>query len=173
MPKPHDAAYGDEIRSAFEASSTRRIERKNAVAEKVEADWASNVTMIDLNWVEAQRRLDGIDIDVAHDPWHLGAELRHFIPMYPGARLYDLVAIWFEFLADCFGQLKDDMKIEVCLGNISTVLEQIRCGVIGRRQRSYAHCDPDIAQGNDAIISGGDEYPRVHDRSISRTFLTT
>jgi hypothetical protein len=100
MPKPHDAAYKDEIRSAFEASSARRIERKNAVAEKVEADWASNVTMIDLNWVEAQRRLDGIDIDVAHDPWQFGAELRHFIPADMGARLYDLVAVWFEFLAD-------------------------------------------------------------------------
>ena len=38
IPKPHDAAYGDEIRSAFEASSTGRIEGKDAVAEHVEAE---------------------------------------------------------------------------------------------------------------------------------------
>lgn len=164
MPRPHDAAYEDEIRSAFEASSTRKIERKDAVAEKVEADWASNVTMIDLDWVEALRRPDGFDIDVAHDPWQFGADLRYLKLTEPGARLYEVVATWFEFVAAGFGQLKDNMKIEVCLGNITTVLEQIRCGVIGRRQRIYADCDPDVAQGNDAIISEGEEYPRVYHR---------
>jgi hypothetical protein len=164
MPKPHDAAYGDEMRSAFEASSTRRIERRGVVAEKLEADWASNVTMIDLDWVEALKRLDGSDIDVAHDPWQFGAALRHLLPLKPGVRLYELVAMWFSVIAECFGQLKDDVKIEVCVGNTTIVLEQIRCGVIGRRLRSYAHCDPDIAQGNDAMISEGEEYPRVYDR---------
>ncbi|KAM0716120.1 hypothetical protein Q7P37_008634 [Cladosporium fusiforme] len=164
MPKPNDAAYQNEIRSAFETSSTGRIERKDAVAEKVEADWASNVTMIDLDWVEALKRLDGSDIDVAHDPWQFGAYLRDLMGLESGARLYDLVAMWFSLVADCFGQLKDNMKIEVCLGNITTVLEQIRCGIIGRRPRSHACCDPDTAQGNDAIISEGEEYPRVYDR---------
>jgi hypothetical protein len=164
IPKSQDAVYGDEIRSAFEASSTRKIERKNIVAEKVEADWASNVTMIDLNWVEAQKSLDGVDIDLTHDPWQFGAALREVIPMGPGARLYDLVALWFELLAGCFSQLKDDMKIEVCLGDVIPVLEQIRCGVIGRRRRSNAQCDPDKAQGNDATVSEGEEYPRVYDR---------
>jgi hypothetical protein len=164
IPKPYDAVYGKEIRSAFEASSSRKIEQKNAVAEKVEADWASNVTMIDLDWVEAKRRLDGTDIDVAHDPWQLGAAVCDRMPMESGARLYDFVSTWFAIVAEFLNQLKGDMKIEVCLGNITTVLEQIRCGVIGRRQRSHAHCDPEVAQGNDAIISEGDEYPRVYDR---------
>jgi hypothetical protein len=164
MPKPHDAVYGDEIRSAFEASSTGRIERKDAVANKVEADWASNVTMIDLEWVKALKSLDGSDIDVAHDPWQLGAALRGLMPVKPGARLYDSVTMWFGVIAKCFSQLRDDMKIEVCLGNITTVLEQIRCGVIGRRQRSYAKCDPETAQGNNAMIGKGEEYPRIYDR---------
>ena len=158
MPEPYDVVYGDEIRSAFQASSTRKIEQKAAVTEKVEADWASNVTMIDLDWVEALRSLDGKDIDVAHNPWQFGDALRDLIPMEPGMRLFDLVTMWFAHVADCFNQLKGDMKLEVCLGNITTVLEQIRCGVIGRRQRSYAHCDPD------ATISEGEEYPRVYDR---------
>lgn len=84
--------------------------------------------------------------------------------MKPGARLYDLVTMWFEILAASFGQLKGTMKIEMCLGDVTTVLEQIRCGVIGRRKRSYAHCDSDVAQKNDTMISGGEEYPRVYDR---------
>jgi hypothetical protein len=164
IPKPYDAVYGEEILSAFEASSTRRIERKDAVVEKVEADWASNVTMIDLDWVEVKRHLDCVDIDVAHDPWQLGAAVRDRMPLEPGARLYDFVTTWFAIVAECFNQLKGDMKIEVCLGNITTVLEQIRCGAIGRRQRSHAHCDPDMAQGNDVIISEGEEYPQIYDR---------
>lgn len=153
--------YEDEIRSAFEASSTWKIERKDAVAKKVETDWTSNVTMIDLNWVEAKTSLDRFEIDVAHDPWQFKAALRDLMPMKPGARLYDFVALWFELIAECFSQLKDDMRVEVCLGDITTVLEQMRCGVIGRRQRSYAHCDPDTAQGNDATISEVEEHPRV------------
>jgi hypothetical protein len=164
IPKPYDAVYGEEIRSVFEASSTRRIERKDAVVEKVEADWASNVTMIDLDWVEVKRHLDCVDIDVAHDPWQLGAAVRDRMPLEPGARLYDFVTTWFAIVAECFNQLKGDMKIEVCLGNITTVLEQIRCGVIGRRQRTHAHCDPDMAEGNDTILGEGEEYPRVYDR---------
>ena len=164
MPKPYDAAYGDEIRSAFEASSARKIERKDVVAEKVESDWASNVTMIDIDWADALRSLDGTDIDLAQDPWQFAAALRDTILPKPGARLYELVAEWFTLVAACFGQLKGDMTIEVCLGGITTVLEQIRCGFIGHRQRSHAHCDPDKAQGNDAMTSGGKEYPRVYDR---------
>lgn len=164
VPKPHDPAYGDDIRSAFEASSARKIERKDAVAKKVEADWASNVTMIDLDWVEALNNMDAHDIDVANDPWQFGAALREFIPAKSGAGLYELVAMWFNFLAECIGQLQNSMKIEMCLGSITTVLEQIRCGAIGRRQQSNASCDPDTAQGNDATISEGEEYPRVYDR---------
>jgi hypothetical protein len=131
MPKAYDAAYEDEIRSAFETSSARRIERKDAVVEKFETDWASNVTMIDLDWFKALRSLDGTDIDVAHDPGQFGAALHDRIPMEPGARLYDLVALWFTLVAECLNQLKGDMRIEMCLGNITTVLEQIRCGAIG------------------------------------------
>jgi hypothetical protein len=164
MSKPHDAVYGDEIRAAFEASSTGKIQQKDAVAKKVEADWASNVTMIDLDWVEALRSLDGTEIDLAQDPWQFAAALRDLTPLESGGRLYDLFADWFTLVASCFGQLKGDMKIEMCLGGITTVLEQIRCGVIGRRQRSSAHCDPSIAQGNDATINEGEEYPRVYDR---------
>jgi hypothetical protein len=110
MPKPYDAVYGEEIRSAFEASSTRRIERKDAVVEKVEADWASNVTMIDLDWVDVKRHLDRVDIDVAHDPWQLGAAVRDRMPLELGARLYDFVSTWFAIVAECFSQLKGDMK---------------------------------------------------------------
>lgn len=146
ISEPHDTIYGDEIRSAFKAPSTGKIAQKDAVAKRVEADWASNVTMIDLDWVEALRSLDGTDIDLAQNPWQFAAALRDSTPAEPGARLYDLFVDWFTLMAACFGQLKGDMKIEVCLGSITTVLEQIRCGVIGRRQRSSAHCDPDIAQ---------------------------
>jgi hypothetical protein len=166
IPKPFDAVYGDEIRLAFEASSAGRIEQKDAVIKKVEAEWSSNVTMIDLDWVEALKSLDGSEIDVAYDPWQLGAALHdlNFAPPESGVRLYNLVVEWITLVAACFGQLKRDMKIEVCLGSITTVLEQIRCGVIGRRQRSSAHCDPDVAQRNDARTSEGEEYPRVYDR---------
>jgi len=164
MSKPHDAVYGDEIRAAFAASSTQKIERKDAVAKKVEADWESNVTMIDLDWVEALGSIDGTEIDVAHNPWQFAAALRDLVPLQKGARLYDLAAAWFTHIAACFSRIKADVKIEMCLGNITTVLEQIRCGVIGRRQRSFAHCDPEMAQGDDARASEGDEYPRLYDR---------
>jgi hypothetical protein len=166
MPKPFDAVYGEEIRSAFEASSTGKIQRKDAVAKKVEADWSSNVKFIDIDWADALRSLDGTDIDLAQDPWQFGAGLRdlNLVPSGSGARMYDLVAMWFTLVADCFSQLKGDLKIEVCLGSVTTVLEQIRCGVIGRRQQSPAHCDPDEAQRNDKTISEGEEYPRVYDR---------
>jgi hypothetical protein len=164
MSKPHDVVYGDEIGAAFEASSTGKIERKDAVAKKVEADWASNVTMIDLDWVEAFRSIDDTDIDLAQNPWQFAAALRDIVPLGSGARLYDLAAAWFGQVAYCFGQIKADIKVEFCLGSITTVLEQIRCGVIGRRQRSSAHCDPYTAQGNDAMINEGEEYSRVYDR---------
>lgn len=39
MSEPHDAVYGDEIRSAYKASSTGNIAQKDAVAKKVEANW--------------------------------------------------------------------------------------------------------------------------------------
>lgn len=134
------------------------------MAEKVAADWATNVTMIDLDWAEALRGIDGTDIDVAHNPWQFGAALRGLVPMKPGARLFDVVSMWLTIVADCFSDLKGDVKLEVCLGNITTVLEQIRFGVIGRRQRSHADVDPNKAQGNDATISEGEGYPRVYDR---------
>lgn len=111
VPKPFDAVCGDDIRAAFEASSMQKIERKDAVAEKVTADWASNVTMIDLDWVEAPRGIDGTDVDVAHNPWQFGAALRGLVPMKPGARLFDMVSMWFTIVADCFSDLKGDLVL--------------------------------------------------------------
>ena len=121
--------------------------------------------MIDLDCVEALESLDGTDIDLTQNPWQFAAVLRDSTPVEPGARLYDLFVDWFTLMAACFSRLKGDVKIEVCLGSITTVLEQMRCDVIGRREWSSAHCDPNIAQGNDAMISEGEEYPRFYDRN--------
>lgn len=140
MSKPHDIVYGDEIGAAFEASSTGKIERKDAVAKKVDADWASNVTMINLDCVEAFRSIDGTDVDLAQNPWQFAAALRDIVPLESGARLCDLAAAWFGQIAYCFGQIKGDIKIEVCLGSITTVLEQIRYQVrLTRFSGTHAH----------------------------------
>ena len=137
MPQPFSQLYEDGITSAFDASSARQIERVREVADTVDATWGSNVTMVDLEWLRNRPKDDGLDIDLADDPYNFGTSLLDMgMPMNANASLMEYLNEWFRAVGSCLMNLKGKIKLELCLGDVTAVLEQIRYGVVGLRHQS-------------------------------------
>ncbi|KAK4897959.1 hypothetical protein LTR27_004343 [Elasticomyces elasticus] len=134
MPHPMNEMYEEDIRKAYQAFVANPSEQTRAVSDIVDANWVTNPTMVDLEWLRNRPRGDGVDIDLAEDPYGFGAAVLDLgIPLETGAGLMENVNAWFLMIAACMFQLKNRIKIEACLGDVTAVLEQIRHGVVGHR----------------------------------------
>ncbi|KAK5718449.1 hypothetical protein LTR15_008178 [Elasticomyces elasticus] len=114
MPHPMNEMYEEDIRKAYQAFVASPSQQTRAVSDIVDANWVTNPTMVDLEWLRNRPRGDGVDIDLAEDPYGFGAAVLDLgIPLETGAGLME--------------------NIEACLGDVTAVLEQIRHGVVGHR----------------------------------------
>ncbi|KAK4956504.1 hypothetical protein LTR10_006030 [Elasticomyces elasticus] len=148
MPHPMNEMYEEDIRKAYQAFVASPSQQTRAVSDIVDANWVTNPTMgehehcrlmrligdSDLEWLRNRPRGDGVDIDLAEDPYGFGAAVLDLgIPLETGAGLMENVNAWFLMIAACMFQLKNRIKIKACLGDVTAVLEQIRHGVFGHR----------------------------------------
>ena len=167
----------------FDESKPRKL--SDEILTAVDAEWKTNVTLIDLEWVHNCEDWT-LGIDVGHDPFELVANLaKAGFPMV-GGQLYDKMSHFFEGVVLCLASIKKRIKVEFCVGDVWDVLEQIRYGLIGHRQpaldaspavqdsRTNAaasnlskHSESD--ESNSATDAGPnypelDEYPNMFDR---------
>jgi hypothetical protein len=80
--------------------------------------------------------------------------------------------MWFSIGAACLDSLRDRLRIEACVGDITTVLEEIRHGVVGHRRpvnndeasqtAAQVHTsDPKVSASS---LQDIDDYPKAYDR---------
>ena len=123
-----------ELRQAFEDFDESNPQRpSDELLDSVDASWSTNVTMVDLEW-QRNREDWHFDIDVAHDPLELGSRLESIGLVLPeGNRrgLVDYTTFWSCHLPTVWRLMKRRIKIEACIGDVSSVLEQIRYRVVG------------------------------------------
>jgi hypothetical protein len=127
------------------------------------SQWAPNVTMIDLEW-QRMREPQEMSIDIAFNPFELGFSFEAMGMVIPNANfrgLFDCVEMFFHSPSLCLSQIGRRIKIEVCIGDVIEVFEQIRSGVVGHREAAM-----EASQEGDAARSTTDraDYPTKYDR---------
>lgn len=120
-------------------------------------------------------------IDVGHDPFAFGCHLEN-AGMAPGLpkSLLHIVDFWFSKVAKVIEAVKPQLNIECCVGDITTVLEQIRIGAVGHRKLVVHNIEQQgdmaepAARGKDSNapskeprqeqIHHADDFPKAYDR---------
>lgn len=140
MSPDHDKVIASdlpELRDAFEHFDVTKPQRpSDELLKSVDKSWETNVTMVDLEW-QRNREDWFVDLDVAHNPFEIGARLDDIgmvIDEVGRRGLFDYVMSWFVAIANCVRILRHRIKIEACIGDVACVLEQIKFGTIGHRQ---------------------------------------
>lgn len=121
--------------------------------------------MVDLDW-QNNREDDYVDIDVANNPFEWASKLDVAgFSMPDGKRkgLFDAVDFWFFSVVHSTMRIKSRIKIEACIGDVSSVLEQIRYGIVGHRPLSDPAArnveDDNSRTGDSGSSSPADNYP--------------
>ena len=151
MMSPLDAhLIEDEVpalQSAFQRyNKSKPLAQKAKVLKSVDKTWKTNITMIDLEWLKNQPK-SAVDIDVGHNPFELGLLLQRTGQAGSGdvSGLIEIVGFWFAAVGEALRNLKPRIKIELCAGDATQVLEQIRHGAVGHRQQSKPSPVTDLA----------------------------
>jgi hypothetical protein len=163
----------------FNESNPRDLPQ--SILEPVDANWASNITMIDLQW-QRTRELGEMSVDVSFNPFELGycLEGMGFGKVFGDAYgLFDHIELFFSGVVFCLSFMKNRVEIEACIGDLLGVLEQIRSGVVGHRDQRVGqpaastgvHKDDSSRQVPAIRPSPSneherplDEYPSMYDR---------
>ncbi len=138
MTKPHDEFYEERIRGTLDDSPADQAKLK-AVVSIVNTEWATNVTFVDPEWLISPMNGADIEVDFPSDPWRFATSLMESgTSETPGRRLMEHVNQWFTDVAAAIAQLERCVKIEFCVGDITSVLEQVRYGIVGYRHQENA-----------------------------------
>jgi len=153
----------------------------------VDASWKSNVTMIDMDW-QRNKEDDVVDLDVANSPfeWAMKLEQIGMTPMtvrHSGVKssngLYAHVEFWLGSVVQSLKDIKSRIKIEACIGDVASVLEQVRYGVVGHRPARDGTSDPSSTSSRAQATAKGAstaestkveqaaanyQYPQLYDR---------
>lgn len=158
--------HAKELQRAYELfDPSKPDEFEKGFLKAVDASWKTNPTMIDLHW-ERGRDAHPSDSTLAHDPFSLGDGLHMGGFALPDKThgLFGMLKPFFFAAATAIAQLGDKLKIEACVGDITSILEQIRYGVVGHRQQA----DVTDSDSDDPPISvpgqDTDDYPSKYDR---------
>jgi hypothetical protein len=141
LPAPYNNLLDPSLREAFDALGSR--DPRSAVRRAVEAihnTWSTNPTLVDLAWEHS--RDPATLFDVGDSPGSftekIGSKMTEigFRPRGPISQLslFDVPAHWFISIAQGLKQMRDRIKIEACVGDVTAVLEQIKYGAVGHRK---------------------------------------
>ncbi|KAK3641500.1 hypothetical protein LTR56_011314 [Elasticomyces elasticus] len=156
MPSPFNQIYEETVHTAYQSFVADPSQQMRAASNHVDANWAPNVTMVDLEWLRHRPPCEGVDIDLGEDPYGFGDRILGLgILLETGVDFMKDINAWFMVISACLSQMKPFIKIEACLGDVTAVLEQIRHGVVGHREG--------VDHTPDAEESSG-TYPQLYDR---------
>lgn len=65
---------------------------------------------------------------------------------------------WLMYVAQALKQMRDRIKIEACVGDVTAVLEQIKYGAVGHRQQHA------MSETHAQTVQPKGAYPQVYDR---------
>lgn len=147
--------------ATYRPSTNKRVDR--AVLHHVDSNWKPknwkpNITMIDLEWERV--RVDD-DLDVNHDPFEFAAASYWTIEKPTG--LYDVMRDFFRNAVAAIYSLRGRITIEAIAGDVTTVLEQIRWGLVGHRSQGKSVEDTDGMSLDKLEITTRNEYPSAYD----------
>lgn len=88
----------------------------------VDASWKINPTFIDLDW-QRNREDSHADTCIGHDPFRFGHELKSVGMAAPEKQgLLNYFGFWLTFVAKGLTAVKSRLRVECCIGDITTVL---------------------------------------------------
>lgn len=164
LPAPYNNLLDPGLREAFDEFDPQKPRSAQREAVKAIHDtWSTNPTLVDLPW---ERDREPGAFDVGDNPctschklmlmmFENGFRPRGAMPQtsWSEAPIY-----WFLSVAQALKQMRDRIKIEACVGDVTAVLEQIKYGAVGHRQQ-YAMSEPHAQ----ALQPEG-AYPQIYDR---------
>ncbi|KAK4501165.1 hypothetical protein PRZ48_006971 [Zasmidium cellare] len=136
----HNKVYEPELQKAYENFDPMNPDRLDTdFLDTIDSSWKTNPTFIDLDW-QRNREDSHADTCIGHDPFRLGHELKSIgVPAPQKQGLLNFFGFWMMLAAKGLTAVKSRIKIECCIGDITTVLEQIRIGAVGHRTPVPVH----------------------------------
>ena len=156
----HENLYETEVKEAYEKFDPDKPEELAMdFLDVVDENWKTNPTFIDLDW-QRNREASHADVSsVAHDPFEFGVQLSRVGFNSPDKQggLLNICAFWFSSVANAFRDIRLRIKVEACVGDVTTVFEQIRYGSIGHRTPARPNETPEEDTGKGAESDRQDE----------------
>ncbi|KAK5131715.1 hypothetical protein LTR08_000603 [Meristemomyces frigidus] len=172
--------HGTQLNAAYSEFDEKSPDTFNAeLLEGLDTAWRTNVTLVDLEWQRNREGWDGspetaashMDINVLHNPFEFAMKLaEERTGMSEGEGMFHRMLNWFHSVARAMKQLQGRYKIEVCVGDVNSVLEQVRYGVVGHRsdqqnaKTTGVGGQPALAAPSDLHTEELSEYPLAYDR---------
>lgn len=164
--------HGADLKTAFDdLDLVKSPEVSRDMLSQIEATWKTNPTMIDLDY-EKSREHHFNDQDLCHNPFSFGEALvQAGFAMESGSGLLSYLHLYFVSAANAISTLGDRLKIEACVGDVTSILEQIRFGMVGHRQQAEtpAGAEEESQLSHDEVdrqdqVEDLSEYPKVYDK---------
>jgi hypothetical protein len=152
---PYNGLLDPGLREAFDDFVSRESESAvRKAVRSIDDGWSTNPTFVDLAWV---RKVPNRDLHIDPGPCNFTDDIwermwdNGFRPSQ--LSLFEHPAHWFLSIAQALKQMRGRIKIEARVGDVTTVLEQIKYGVVGHRERR-----------NPSETHHQASYPEVYDR---------
>jgi hypothetical protein len=120
-------SHGPELQKAFDEydpAKEKLVSRE--FLSYIETTWKTNPTMIDLDY-EKSREHHFDNQDLCHDPFRFGKALvAGGFALESRSGLFSYLHLYLTGAADSINRLGDRLKIEACVGDVTSILEQIR-----------------------------------------------
>lgn len=164
LPAPYKNFLDPGLRDAFDAFDPRKprpVQRKAVKA--IHDAWSTNPTLVDLPW---ERGREPGAFDVGDNPClssqkKLGMMMQNGVmPRTAMEKTYwsEGPFQWLMGVAQALKQMRNRIKIEACVGDVTAVLEQIKYGAVGHRKQNF------MSETNTEASQPEGAYPKVYDR---------
>lgn len=139
--------------------------------DSLDATWATNVTMIDLEYERNSQKDQGVDIDFSNNPFEFGSQLEEVrvVGNMDCKGLFDHVSVWFVSAAKSLGSLQHRMKVECCVGDVTAIAEQIHYGVVAHRAVEHPLLEAEAVSSNAGPEAGEGSSRKKNKPSASKS----
>jgi hypothetical protein len=168
----HQLFYNEELQQAYTDFDIEDPEALNTdFLEVVDGTWKTNPTFIDLLW-QRNREDSQRYVVVDHDPFECGSQFLETGAQAPEKQgLLNITSFWFNGVSHGFSRMKNRCKVEACIGDIATVLEQVKSGTVGHRAASAESSPYTLGVTDETPITPDNKfrvelarYPTMYDR---------
>ncbi|KAL1633607.1 hypothetical protein SLS56_002755 [Neofusicoccum ribis] len=118
--------------------------------------WKPNVTLVDIEWLNS----GDVDAGFGFDPFLLYTQMLDCSPRNPNC-LYDYAASYFTSLGEALLHLKSRIRVEIIVGEMTQVFDQIRYGLLEHRKDTKSL--ESLYNGVESNVRSW-KYPREYDR---------